>query len=53
MNCSLCGAPGTCFIKTVHKDHGLVYLCEDCYRQQEGEALHPAGSSCTCHPPHN
>jgi len=52
MNCSLCGAPGTNFVKTVHKDYGLVYLCEDCYRHQESEALHPAGSSCTCHPPH-
>ncbi|WP_440949714.1 hypothetical protein [Methanosphaerula subterraneus] len=50
MNCSICGASGTRFMKAIHRDRGLVYLCEDCYKK-EREALHPAGSSCTCHPP--
>ena len=52
MNCSLCGVPGTHFIKTVHERLGLIYLCEECAAHERG-ALRSVGSSCTCTPPQN
>ncbi len=49
MQCSLCGAPGTTFTKTVHPRLGVMYLCENC-RAQDQSDLRPADRSCACDP---
>jgi hypothetical protein len=35
MNCDLCGAPGTRFIRANHESRGIVLLCDTCLRREK------------------
>jgi hypothetical protein len=40
MNCDLCGASGTRFVRANHERYGMVRLCEACL-EREKDRLRP------------
>ncbi|WP_164913648.1 hypothetical protein [Methanoculleus taiwanensis] len=36
MNCDLCGAPGTRFLRVNHESRGIVLLCDACREREKG-----------------
>lgn len=39
MKCELCGTETTRFLKVNHAERGILRICEECYRTEQGRLL--------------
>jgi ribosome-binding protein aMBF1 (putative translation factor) len=49
VKCDLCGAPGTRFVRVVHRRHGTIIVCRDCYERERDLLVPlPERDGCGC-----